>query len=55
MEDHGNIYGPKIKPLIVSKEEGIDIDDVLDLFISENVLKNWNNYKKNFLKKGVKL
>lgn len=55
LEDHGNIYGPKIKPLIVSKEEGIDIDDVLDLFISENVLKNWNNYKKNFLKKGVKL
>ena len=54
LEEYGNIYGPKIKPLVVSKEESIDIDDILDLFISENILKNWKSYKKNFLKKGVK-
>jgi CMP-N-acetylneuraminic acid synthetase len=54
LEDYGNIYGPRIKPLIVSKEESIDIDDILDLFIAENVVKNWNSYKKKFLKKGVK-
>ena len=54
LEEYGNIYGPKIKQQVVSKEESIDIDDILDLFISENILKNWKSYKKNFLKKGVK-
>ena len=55
LETYGNFYGPKIKPLIVSKEESIDIDDIFDLFMCENILKNWKKYKQNFLKKGVKI
>ena len=54
LESYGNIYGPRIKPLIVSKEESIDIDDIFDLFVCENVIKNWNKYKKKFSNKGVK-
>jgi CMP-N-acetylneuraminic acid synthetase len=54
LKKYGNFYGPRIKPLIVSKEESIDIDDIFDLFVCENIMKNWNNYKKKFLKKGVK-
>ena len=54
LEDYGDIYGPRIKSLVVSRDESIDIDDILDLFIAENVVKNWNSYKKKFLKKGVK-
>ena len=55
LDKYGNYYGPRIKPLIVSKEESIDIDDIFDLFISENVIKNWNNYKTNFLKRGMRV
>ena len=54
LESYGNIYGPRIKPLVVSKEESIDIDDIFDLFVCENVMKNWNKYKKKFSNKGVK-
>jgi CMP-N-acetylneuraminic acid synthetase len=55
LENFGNYYGPKIKPLIVSKEESIDIDDIFDLFMCESILKNWKKYKQNFSKKGVKI
>lgn len=43
---HGNYYGNKIMPLIVSKEESIDVDDNFDLFLVESILNNWNSYKK---------
>ena len=43
---YGNYYGKKIKPLLVSKEESIDVDDSFDLFLVQLILKNWNSYKK---------
>ena len=55
LEKYGNYYGPRIKPLLVSKEESIDIDDIFDLFMSECILKDWKKFQKKFLKKGVKL
>jgi CMP-N-acetylneuraminic acid synthetase len=48
----GNIYGKKIKPLMVSKEESIDVDEPFDLFLVEMILKHWNSYKKRFSKKS---
>ena len=41
------MYGPKIKPVLVNIED-IDIDDPLDLFFTEMIIKNWNRYKKRF-------
>ena len=48
--NHRNIYGNKIKPLVVSKEESIDVDDPFDLFLVEMMLSYWNSYKKRFSK-----
>ena len=45
---YGNFYGNKIKPLVVSKEESIDVDDPFDLFLVNMVLTHWNSYKKRF-------
>jgi CMP-N,N'-diacetyllegionaminic acid synthase len=40
-EKHGNIYGPKIKPLILKSDElNIDIDSFTDFFICEMLMKN---------------
>ena len=47
---YGNIYGNKIKPLVVSKEESIDVDEPIDLFFVEMILDYWNSYKKRFSK-----
>jgi CMP-N-acetylneuraminic acid synthetase len=47
---HKNIYGKKIKPIVVSKEESIDVDEPFDLFLVEMLLKHWNSYKKRFSK-----
>ena len=55
LETSGNFYGSKIKSLIIPNEESIDVDDIFDLFICENILKNWKNYKKTFLKRSVKV
>jgi len=48
--NHGNIYGNKIIPLIVSKEESIDVDEPFDLFMVEMMLNYWNGYKKRISK-----
>ena len=55
LETSGNFYGSKINSLIIPNEESIDVDDIFDLFICENILKNWKNYKKTFLKRSVKV
>ena len=55
LETSGNFYGSTIKSLIIPNEESIDVDDIFDLFICENILKNWKNYKKTFLKRSVKV
>ena len=47
---YGNCYGNKIKPLLVSKEESIDVDDPFDLFLIQMILDHWNSYKKRFSK-----
>lgn len=42
-----SIYGPKIKPLVISKpENNLDIDDLYDFFIAEMTAKHWKKYRK---------
>ena len=48
LKKYDSIYGSKIKPLIISNEEKLDIDELFDLFIAEMKLLYWNDYKKNF-------
>jgi CMP-N,N'-diacetyllegionaminic acid synthase len=40
IEQYGDMYGPKILPLILNKKESIDIDDPFDLLIANTLLKN---------------
>ncbi len=47
IKKYDSIYGPKIKPVIVSAEN-IDIDAPFDLFLAEMTIKHWNKYKKRF-------
>jgi CMP-N,N'-diacetyllegionaminic acid synthase len=51
---YGQIYGPKIKPLLPSTNDlFLDIDHSFDLFLGEMILKNWKHYEQNFkLKSG---
>ncbi|MBM3910898.1 MAG: acylneuraminate cytidylyltransferase family protein [Thaumarchaeota archaeon] len=48
LENHGSIYGKKIKPIIINAETAIDIDTPFDLFISEMISKYWSKYKRRF-------
>lgn len=50
---YGNIYGPKIKPLIIDDESTIDVDSLFDLFICEMKNLYWKKYKKNSNIKAV--
>jgi len=45
LSQYKSIYGPKIKP-IVEDELNLDIDTLLDFFLSEMVIKHWHNYEK---------
>ena len=47
IKKYNSMYGPKIKPILVNIED-IDIDNPLDLFFAEMIVKNWNRYKKRF-------
>ena len=47
IKKYNSIYGPKIKPILVNIED-VDIDNQLDLFFTEMIIKNWNRYKKRF-------
>ena len=40
IKKYGDMYGQKIFPLILNKEESTDIDDYHDLFIAGSLLKN---------------
>ena len=41
IKKYGDMYGPKIFPLILNnKEESTDIDDYHDLFVADSLLKN---------------
>ena len=44
---YGNIYGSKIKPLIIN-EETVDVDNIFDLFICEMKKLYWQKYIKKF-------
>lgn len=49
LKKYDSLYGPKIKPLIVSNNsENVDIDELFDFFICEMVMKNWDKYYKKF-------
>lgn len=45
---YNSIYGPRIKPLIMPHEKSIDIDDPIDFFFCEMILKYWKSFKKQF-------
>ena len=49
LEKFGHYYGPRMKPIISTKDEmNIDIDSVFDLFVAEMTQKYWKKYlKKN--------
>lgn len=47
LKKYNNIYGPKIKPVILHQDESIDIDSVFDLFIAEMRISYWEEFKKN--------
>lgn len=40
------IYGSRIKPIIITNEIHIDIDNIFDLFMTEMVIKYWKKYMK---------
>jgi CMP-N,N'-diacetyllegionaminic acid synthase len=44
LKKYGNIYGPKIKPVIIDIEDSIDIDNSYDLFNAEMKIKNWKKF-----------
>jgi len=48
VKKYDSIYGPRIKPLIIDQEDGVDIDSMFDLFISEMRLLFWEKYKKKY-------
>lgn len=50
LKKYDSIYGPKIKPLIISNEDKLDIDEIFDLFVAEMKLLHWEDFKKNFNK-----
>ena len=45
---YNSIYGPRIKPYIMPHETSIDIDDPIDFFFCEMILKYWKSFKKQF-------
>jgi len=56
LKNYGNMYGTKIKPLIISEDElNIDIDNIYDFFISEMTSTSWKDFKKKFVKNVSKI
>ena len=53
LENYGNIYGSKIKPLLIDIEDSIDIDTPYDLFQAEMKIKNWDKFMTNYSNKKV--
>jgi CMP-N,N'-diacetyllegionaminic acid synthase len=53
LQNTGNIYGSKIKPLIINVEDSIDIDTPYDLFQAEMRFKNWNKFMRRYRNKKV--
>lgn len=47
IEKYASFYGPKIKPMIINDEIKIDVDDWLDLFFCEMIIREWCKYKQN--------
>jgi CMP-N-acetylneuraminic acid synthetase len=54
LKKYGNIYGPKIKPLVIPTENSIDIDSLYDLFETEMRIQYWEKYMKRNLNDNVK-
>jgi len=54
LKKYDSIYGPKIKPMIISQQNDVDIDTLFDLFIAEMKLTHWKNYEKKFHNKSKK-
>ncbi len=48
LKKYGNIYGPKIKPLLIDVEDSIDIDTPNDLFAAEMKIKNWKKFMRRY-------
>ena len=51
---YNSLYGTKIFP-IIEKNEYVDIDTPFDLFVSEMILKNYQNFMKTRFKSNKKI
>jgi CMP-N-acetylneuraminic acid synthetase len=48
LKKFGHYYGPRMKPIISTKDEmNIDVDSLFDLFVAEMTQKHWKKYSKN--------
>ena len=49
LRNYNSIYGPRIRSLIIKKEEfNIDIDEPFDLFMFQMTKLYWNQFKRKF-------
>ena len=47
LKKFGHYYGPRMKPIISTKDEmNIDVDSLFDLFVAEMTQKHWKKYSK---------
>lgn len=46
IKKYNSIYGSKIKHIF--DKDDLDIDEPLDFFFTEMIMKNWKNYKRKF-------
>jgi CMP-N-acetylneuraminic acid synthetase len=53
LKKYGNIYGPKIKPLLIDIDDSIDIDSPYDLFQAEMKIKNWKKFMTRYKNEKV--
>ena len=54
LEKYGNMYGPKIKPLVIPLEDSIDIDSFYDLFEADMRIQYWEKYMRRYSNNRVK-
>ncbi len=48
LKKFGHYYGPRMKPIISTKDEmNVDVDSLFDLFVAEMTQKHWKKYSKN--------
>ena len=47
LRKYDSIYGPKIRPMLISNNsENLDVDNLFEFFLSEMTMKYWKKYSK---------